>query len=301
MWAFGGASEAVTDEELGSTPSPGGRSSGKGGQRYSKKAVLLYGGTAALIILVVVTTLAATAKHHRAQVQRDAGTAKSADPTISLAPPPDTSAAPAAAPTTEEAAPTTAAPMEGTTASATAAKPSSCYDLYSKMTVNALQSYPENPDSRAYAFATCALCTAGNMTCTATVYGGKSQIIAAHIHLATSDDEGKEADGTSMEGPPVINFCGKNTPGLILDGTPYQQECPAWDANGAAHMADMLGSLVMATNKGFTQESRVADIVQYPHRYYFNFHTLASWTHWSQTGAPHGICRGQLELVGKQG
>jgi len=168
-----------------------------------------------------------------------------------------------------------------------------CYSVYSQLNVNPLQAYPGNPDSKAFGFATCTLCTDGAMHCTSLTHSGKSEIIAAHIHHV-SEEDGK--DGATGEGPPVVNFCGKNGAGLIQDGVDYTRPCAQWDKNGVAHDDGMTGTLVPGFNRGISAAERVADIVKRPQDYYFNFHTMASWTRWYPT--PHGICRGQLQLKG---
>jgi len=168
-----------------------------------------------------------------------------------------------------------------------------CYNLYSQLKVNPLQAYPSNPDSSAFGFATCKLCTNGTMSCTSLLYGGKTELIAAHIHLAMGTGS---ADGSTGEGPPVINFCGKSAKGLISDGIEYPQECKSWDQHGAAHNPGMPGVLIPNFNRGMTVAQRVQDVARRPGMYYFNYHSLASWAHWYPT--PHGVSRGQLVLVG---
>merc|ERR1719401_2860663 len=165
-----------------------------------------------------------------------------------------------------------------------------CYAFYSQMDVNPLQKYPDNPDSSAFGFATCNLCTGGALACTSLLHNGKTRIIAAHIHHGGDGADG----GETPEGHPVINFCGDNKRGELGDGTPYQHECAQWDSNGASHNVDMEGVLVAKTNVGTTVAQRVEDIAAHPHRYYFNFHTTASWNYWYPT--PHGISRGPLVL-----
>jgi hypothetical protein len=162
-----------------------------------------------------------------------------------------------------------------------------CYDLYSEMNVNPLhQRYPDNPDSNAYGFTTCKLCTNGTMHCTSLLHSGKSELVASHIHLASDEH------GSTGEGPPVINFCGKDTAGLIRDGTAYTQECEPWDSSDVSHNVNVPG--VVVPNSGMTAAERVEDIARQPNKYYFNFHSLASWSHWYPQ--PHGICRGVLRL-----
>lgn len=168
-----------------------------------------------------------------------------------------------------------------------------CYNFYSDLKVNPLQAYPSNPDSGAFGFATCKMCTNGTMFCRALLHSGKTELIAAHVHLATGAGT---TDGSTGEGPPVINFCGKNAKGFILDGIDYPRECKSWDQRGVAFNPGMPGILIPNFNRGMTVAQRVEDMARRPGMYYFNFHSLASWAHWYPT--PHGISRGQLVLVG---
>jgi len=174
--------------------------------------------------------------------------------------------------------------------------PNMCYDFYSRLSVNPLQAYSSNPDSKASGFATCKMCTNGTMRCSTLLFGGSTQLIAAHIHLAMGAET---ADASKAEGPPVINLCGTNTQGLILDGIDYPQKCQSWDQRGASHNADMPGVLIPGFNRGTTVAQRVKDMARRPERYYFNFHSMASWTHFYPT--PHGMSRGQLQLHGNGG
>merc|ERR1712048_620433 len=152
-----------------------------------------------------------------------------------------------------------------------------------------VQNYPDNPDSQATAYADCHLCTDGMTTCEATVYRGRTQLIASHIHLAT------DGDGMSGSGPPVINFCGDNRPGFIDDGTMYRSECSPYK-DGQAYMASMQGALVTKFNEGMTIADRVKDIAANPDHYYFNFHSVASWMYWQNHGGePVGMCRGKMQ------
>jgi len=56
----------------------------------------------------------------------------------------------------------------------------------------------------------------------------------------------------------------------------------------------MQGALVAKFNQGMSVKERVGDIVKRPDMYYFNFHSLASWTHWFPS--PQGICRGKMQF-----
>ncbi|CAE7387304.1 cel6A [Symbiodinium natans] len=167
-----------------------------------------------------------------------------------------------------------------------------CYHMFSELSFNTLvQSFPSNPDSEATAYVDCKLCSHSGMHCTANVLGGRTQLIASHIHLAS------DGDGVNGSGPPVINFCGENGPGFIADGSKYKTPCAHY-ANRAALMSDMQGNFVDGEqNAAFTLGSRLKDIASNPSKYYFNFHSIASWTHWQIEGkGPVGMCRGVMQL-----
>jgi len=166
-----------------------------------------------------------------------------------------------------------------------------CYHMFSELSFNTLvQSFPSNPDSEATAYVDCKLCSRSGMQCTANVLGGRTQLVASHIHLAS------DGDGENGAGPPVINFCGDNGPGMIADGSPYKSPCAHYQ-NRAALMS-MTGNFVDgAQNAGFTLGSRLKDIASNPSKYYFNFHSIASWTHWQIEGkGPVGMCRGVMQM-----
>jgi len=165
-----------------------------------------------------------------------------------------------------------------------------CYKFFARLNVNPLQQYKNNPDSEALGFATCQLCTDGRMNCSSLLHSGKSRLIASHIHMASGDDSNS---GVSGEGPPVINFGGDNQKGMIDDQIQYPQVCQQW-VNDAAENRDVPGVLVPHFNRGVTAKERVEAIAATPGRYYFNFHTLASWTKWYPH--PQGIARGVLVL-----
>jgi len=169
--------------------------------------------------------------------------------------------------------------------------PDECYSVFANMAYNNLvQGFPNNPDSHAYGYAFCTLCTNGTMSCDANVYGGRTKLIASHIHMAT------DGDGKNGSGPPVLNFCGSNAAGLINDGTMYLEECPEY-MNGAALIANMTGNFVTGNNAGWTLAERVRDIGTRPQSYYLNFHSIASWTHWQlENKGPVGMCRGEMQL-----
>jgi len=167
-----------------------------------------------------------------------------------------------------------------------------CFNLFSNVDFNSLiQEYPGNPDSAATGYVSCKLCTSGSMMCNATVFSGKTRLIASHIHLA---DNGNGATGS---GDPVINFCGDNEEGFINDGTKYLSSCQPFK-DGSAYMPNMPGAFVESTNKGMSLASRIMDIGQHPDKYYFNFHSVASWTYWQHhgNGSPVGMCRGVMAL-----
>jgi len=155
-----------------------------------------------------------------------------------------------------------------------------------------MQAFVNNPDDKAQGFATCELCTNGTINCDANVYGGETPLIASHFHRASDDD------GMNGNGPPVINFCGSNKKGMINDGTPYEEECmPYMSVN-----TNMTGKQVIGTTNGESIYDLVTDIGTYPEKFYLNFHSLASWSHWlGHGGDPMGMCRGVLVSYGDQG
>ena len=101
-------------------------------------------------------------------------------------------------------------------------------------------------------------------------------------------------------GPPVVNFCGSNKKGMINDGTPYEEECMPY-MNGNSVNTNMKGVQVAGTTNGESIYDLVTDIGTYPEKYYLNFHSLASWSHWlGHGGDPMGMCRGVLVSYGDQ-
>ena len=144
-----------------------------------------------------------------------------------------------------------------------------CYHMFSELSLNALvQSFPSNPDSEATAYVVCKYCSRSGMQCTDNVLGGRTQLVASHIHLAS------DGDGENGAGPPVINFCGDNGPGMIADGSSYKSPCAHFH-NRAALMS-MTGNFVDgAQNAGFTLASPLKGIAANPSKYYVNFHSIA--------------------------
>merc|ERR1712157_720683 len=120
-----------------------------------------------------------------------------------------------------------------------------CFNLFSSMAFNnLLQSFPNNPDSHAEGMATFKLCTNGTLIAdTALVYGGQTPLIASHIHRASNDD------GENGSGPPVISFCGSNTPGLINAAGPYPESCAPY-MGGSSNNANMMGYFIPGENEG---------------------------------------------------
>merc|ERR1712048_1268047 len=126
---------------------------------------------------------------------------------------------------------------------------------------------------------------------TALVYGGQTPLIASHIHRASN------GDGEKGSGPPVISFCGSNTPGLINAAGPYPEECAPY-MGGSSNNAHMMGYFIPGENEGTSLSERVRDIAANPGMYYFNFHSIASWAYWSAQNPsnpqPVGMCRGVM-------
>merc|ERR1712050_640707 len=144
-----------------------------------------------------------------------------------------------------------------------------CFNLFSSMAFNSLlQSFPNNPDSHAAGGATFKLCTNGTLIAdTALVYGGQTPLIASPILYATN------GNGESGSGPPVISFCGSNTPGLINATGPYPEECKPYMA-GSSNNANMTGYFIPGENQGTSLSERVRDI----------------------PASPVGMCRGVMKL-----
>ena len=81
------------------------------------------------------------------------------------------------------------------------------------------------------------------------------------------------------------------------------QNFPATGRSPCAHyknraaVMSMTGNFVDGQNAGFTLGSRLKDIASNPSKYYFNFHSIASWTHWQFEGkGPVGLCRGVMQM-----
>jgi hypothetical protein len=135
-----------------------------------------------------------------------------------------------------------------------------CFNLYSAMEHNALQSYSGSPDRDAKGFTTCKLCTDGEIKCDALVYGGKSPLIASHIHRSST------GDGSTGEGAPVLSFCGDNTNGLINLKTDYPRACSAYDSSKSNNPGMKGVFLLSDENKGLSVADRVRDIGQNPEK-----------------------------------
>merc|ERR1712061_820762 len=169
-----------------------------------------------------------------------------------------------------------------------------CFSLFSSIAYNnLLQSFPNNPDSHAEGIGTFKLCTNGTLIAdTVLVYGGQTPLIASHIHRANN------GDGENGSGPPVISFCGSNTPGLINAAGPYPEPCAPY-MGGSSNNANMMGYFIPGENEGTSLSQRVRDIAANPGKYYFNFHSIASWAYWSAQNPsnpqPVGMCRGVMK------
>jgi len=173
-----------------------------------------------------------------------------------------------------------------------AASHTSCYDLFSHMADNNLvQYFPGNPDSKAKGFTTCSLCTNGTFSCSSLVYGGKTDLIASTINLAS------DGNGVNGTGDPVLSFCGDNAKGLINLEPQFPKKCAPY-SSGNSNNPNMKGVfLATPPNKDMSVRDRVRDIAAYPGKYYFNWHSLASYHYWlSKNEGPHGMCRGVMEL-----
>ena len=93
------------------------------------------------------------------------------------------------------------------------------------------------------------LCSRSGMQCTANVFGGRTQLVASHMHLAS------DVNGENGSGLPVINFSGNNGPGMIADCSPYKSPCAHYKNRAA--VKSMMGNFVDGQNAGFTLRSRL--------------------------------------------
>ena len=178
-----------------------------------------------------------------------------------------------------------------------------CYDFSVNMKFNSLlQDYivdgTHSPDENAHGTATLTLCTDGKkLTSTAMVMemGVTSTLIASHLHKCPYPDR-KVGIGCG-NGPPVINFCGKNGDGMINEPGMYPEECMPYNKlKGMSVNKNMTG--VMSDGVDMSIEKLVNDIGENPDHYYMNFHLDQSWLYWNAygDGSPVGMCRGPLSL-----
>ena len=166
-----------------------------------------------------------------------------------------------------------------------------CYHMFSELSFNTLvQSFPSNPDSEATAYVDGKLCSRSGMQCTANVLGGRTQLVASHIDLAS------DGDGENGAGPPVINFCGDNGPGMIADGSSYKSACAHYH-NRAALMS-MTGNFADgAQNAGFTLGLPAERHCCQSFKVVRQLPSIASWTHWQIEGkGPVGMCRSVTQM-----
>ena len=95
----------------------------------------------------------------------------------------------------------------------------------------------------------CELCSRSGMQCAANVFGGRTQLGASHMHLAS------DVNGENGSGLPVINFNGNNGPGMIADCSPYESPCVHYKNRAA--VKSMIGNFIDGQNAGFTLRSRL--------------------------------------------
>merc|ERR1712187_919573 len=91
----------------------------------------------------------------------------------------------------------------------------------------------------------------GTLKATALMFGGVSEIIAMHIHHCEGGTTPQTKTADLCEGPPVLNFCGDNSAGLIADGAKYPEHCMPWGRNGGSRTADMSGVMVSGVGSSF--------------------------------------------------
>merc|ERR1711933_110545 len=87
--------------------------------------------------------------------------------------------------------------------------------------MNELQRYPSNPDSTVTGYVDVKLCTNGTLQATSLMFGGASRLIALHIHKCKGGATAQTKTAELCHGPPVVNFCGDNSAGMIADGVKY--------------------------------------------------------------------------------
>lgn len=242
-------------------------------------------GAAVTTTTTAVTAPATTAATPTTAAQEPRTSQQASTTTTPRAPAADTTETPQPASEPEPEAEATTTP-----------EPAECFNFFADLAMHASQAFPGNPDAGTKGIALIMLCTNGTMLASSTVHGGRTQIIAVHIHIAKAPrgSHHQRGDGAKDDGPPIINFCGaslEGKQGMIDDGSPYTQECKQW-VRGVAKEVDMPGLMVAKINGHVSVADRVRDIANAPASYYFNVHSDAEWTHWSPV--PHGICRGPL-------
>merc|ERR1712157_477424 len=115
--------------------------------------------------------------------------------------------------------------------------------------------------------------------------------------LAIVPKQPSNGDGVSGTGPAVGLFCGDNTPGLLSKGAPYPESCPAYNTNGVAIISEMQGVIDPVASGGLSAKELVEDVAANPNKYYFNLHSLASFSYWQSTrSTPKGMCRGVMKV-----
>eukprot|EP00122_Pirum_gemmata_P021233 Pgem_evm1s19794 len=161
-----------------------------------------------------------------------------------------------------------------------------CYKFTSDMMNNLKPMHPNSPDAMAMGKAQMTLCTDGYMYADTEAKNGKTELIAMHIHLASN------GNGKTGSGEPVINFCGTNEDGLIMDGTDYLDLCMPWDKNQQSNTMHAQGKAVhkVIMKMGMTTEELVNDIYNNTGKYYLNMHSIGSWMEWNKQ--PKGVARG---------
>jgi len=190
--------------------------------------------------------------------------------------------------TTAQAAATTAPPHSSS---------SECFFMFSQMVANELQQYEDNPEADMSGYADIVICTNGTLRASVQIFGGVPTIIAMHIHRCSGGETPQTRTAELCGGGAVVNFCGDNSPGLLSNGVDTYPEPCTMAARGEffASIAEMVGVVAPAAGASTPAEveALVRDMDANPDSYFFNIHTVASFTHWYP--GHRGMCRGPLQ------
>jgi len=188
---------------------------------------------------------------------------------------------------------TSTAPPAAVATRPPSALPVSCYVMFSQLVSNEVQQYPNNPEADVSGYADLTLCTNGTMRASVLMFGGVSPIIAMQVHRCRGGDTPQRRFAELCQGEAAVNFCGENAPGLLNNGALYPSACPRRRSDGYLRAADMEGVLVSKAKQPHEVDAEIRHIGEHPDLYYFNVHSLASYTQWYP--GHKGMCRGPLQ------